>query len=66
MFPGREIEYSLYRFEPFLIVVFALRMKRWMSKSYSHCWKGSKYAKGAGKLKKFKELEDFSEEHWAV
>jgi len=27
-----------------------LSLKRWISKSYSHCWKGLKYAKDAGKL----------------
>jgi len=34
--------------------------------SYSHCWKVFKYAKDAGKLKHLQDLEDFSEEHWAV
>ncbi len=38
-----------WMFEPFLIVVLSpsivLSVKRWISKSYSHCWKGFKYAK---------------------
>ncbi len=37
-----------WMFEPFLIVCLSpsmvLSVKRWMSKSYSHCWKGFKYA----------------------
>ncbi len=36
-------------FEPFFNSVFesinCLSVKRWISKSYSHCWKGFKYAK---------------------
>ncbi len=52
-------------FEPFLIVVFesliVLSVKRWISKSYSHCWKGFKYAE-AVKLKNLQDMEDFSEE----
>ncbi len=28
-----------------------LSVKRWISKSYSHCWKGFKYTKDAGKPK---------------
>jgi len=38
--------------------------KNWGSKNRSHCWKGLKYAKYAGKLKNFQDLKDFSEEHW--
>ncbi len=38
-----------WMFEPFLIVCLSpsivLSVKRWISKSYSHCWKGFKYAK---------------------
>ncbi len=30
---------------------FVLHVKRWISESYSHCWKGLKYAKDAGKTK---------------
>ncbi len=41
-------------------------MKRWISKSYSHCWKGIKYAENVGKPKNVQELEDFSEEQQAV
>ncbi len=44
----------------------ALSVKRWISKSYSHCWKGFKYAEDAGKPKNVQELEDFSEEQQAV
>ncbi len=44
----------------------ALSVKRWISKSYSHCWKGFKYAEDAGKPKNMQELEDFSEEQQAV
>ncbi len=43
-----------------------LHVKRWISKSYSHCWKGFKYAEDAGKPKNVLELEDFSEEQQAV
>ncbi len=44
-------------FEPLLIVVFeSLSVKRWISESYSHFWKGFKYA---GKLKNIQDLEDF-------
>jgi len=56
-------------FEPFLIVVFESlvpSVNRWISKSYKHFWKGFKYAKYAGKLKNFRDQENFSEEHWAV
>jgi len=41
-------------------------MKRWISKSYSQCCKGFKYAKDAGKPKNLRDLEDFSKERWAV
>ncbi len=37
-----------------------LSVKRWISKSYSQCWKGIKYAEDAGKSKNVQELEDFS------
>jgi len=37
-----------------------------ISKSYSQCWKGFKYAKDAAKPKNVHELEDFSEEQQAV
>ncbi len=57
-------------FEPFLIVVFkslnVLSMKRWISKSYSYCWKGFKCPKDAGKLKNLQDVEDFSEEQSSV
>ena len=43
-----------------------LSVKRWISKSYSHFWKGFKYAEDAGKPKNVQELEDFSEEQQAV
>ncbi len=35
-------------------------------KSYSHCWKGFKSAKDAGKPENVQDLEDFSEEKRAV
>ncbi len=44
----------------------ALSVKRWISKSYSHCWKGFKYAEDAGKPNNVQKLEDFSEEQQAV
>ncbi len=37
--------------EMFLIVVFESLSCSLISKSYSHCWKGFKYAKDAGKLR---------------
>ncbi len=43
-----------------------LHVKRWISKSYSHCWKGFKYAENFGKPKNVQELEDFSEEKQTV
>ncbi len=43
-----------------------LSVKIWISKSYSHFWKGFKYAEDAGKPKNVQELEDFSEEQQAV
>ncbi len=49
-----------------MIPPIVLHVKRWISESYSHCWKGLKYAKDAGKLKNVQELEDFSEEQQAV
>ncbi len=39
-----------------------LGVKIWISKSYSHFWKGFKNAEDAGKAKNVQELEDFSEE----
>ncbi len=39
-----------------------LHVKRWISKSYSHFWKGLKYAE----IWKIKECADFSEEQQAV
>ncbi len=44
----------------------ALSVKRWISKSYSHCWRGFRYALDAGQPKNVQELEDFSEEQQAV
>ncbi len=41
-------------------------MKRWISKSYNHFWKGFKYAENVGKPKNVQELEDFFEELQAV
>ncbi len=42
-----------------IIVMYAspivLHVKRWISKSYSHCWKGFKYAEDAGKVKNVQE-----------
>jgi len=35
-------------------------VKRWITKLYSHCWKGFKYAEDLGKPKNVQELEDFS------
>ncbi len=57
-----------YMFSPFVIVMpsIVLSVKRWISKSYSQCWKGFKYAEDAGKAKNVQELEDFSEEQQAV
>ncbi len=43
-----------------------LHVKRWISKSFSHCWKGFKYAENVGKPKNVQELKDFSEEQQAV
>ncbi|XP_026057171.1 apoptosis regulator Bcl-2-like isoform X1 [Carassius auratus] len=43
-----------------------LSVKRWISKSYSHCWKGFEYAKDAGKLKNLQDMDDFSEEQCSV
>ncbi len=43
-----------------------LHVKRWISKSYSHCWKGFKYAENVVKPKNVQELGDFSEEQQAV
>ncbi len=44
-----------------------LHVKRWISKSYSHCWKGFKYEENVRKTKNVQELEDFfSEEQQAV
>ncbi len=37
-----------------------LGVKIWISKSYSHFWKGIKYAEDAGKPKNVQELEDCS------
>ncbi len=44
----------------------ALSVKRWILKSYSHCWRGFRYALDAGPPKNVQELEDFSEEQQAV
>ncbi len=57
-----------YMFSPFVIVMpsIVLSVKRWISKSYSQCWKGFKYAEDGGKAKNVQELEDFSEEQQAV
>ncbi|MGL5901820.1 MAG: hypothetical protein ACRCZO_03980 [Cetobacterium sp.] len=50
-------------FEPFLIVEFESlsrpQCEKMNLKSFSHCWKGFKYAEDAGKLKNLQELEDF-------
>ncbi len=43
-----------------------LHVKRWISKSYSHCWKGFKFAENVGKPKNVQELEDLSEEQWML
>ncbi len=44
-----------------------LHVKRWSSKSYSHCWKGFKYAEDAGKVKNVQERGgDLSEEQQTV
>ncbi len=43
-----------------------LSVKRWISKSYSHCWKGFKYAKDAVKLNNLQNMEDFSEEQLSL
>jgi len=43
-----------------------LSVKRWISKSYSHCWKGFKYTNNAGNPKNLWDLKDFSEEQQAV
>ncbi len=40
----------------------ALSVQIWISKSYSHCWEGFKYAENVGKPKNVQKLEDFSEE----
>jgi len=56
-------------FEPFLIVVFeslSCPPCEKISKSFSHCCKGFKYAKDGGKLKTFWDLEIFSEEQSSV
>ncbi len=60
MFPTFEI--AVLSMRPSI----ALSVNRWVSKSYSYCWKGFKYAEDAGKLKNLQELEDFSEEQQAV
>ncbi len=52
-------------FPPFVIAE-SLSVKRWISISYSYCWKLFKYAEDAGKPKNVQELEDFSEEQQAV
>jgi len=41
-------------------------VKRWISKSYSHCWKGFKYAKDPEKPKNLQDMEAFSEEQSSV
>ncbi len=42
-----------------IIVMYAspivLHVKRWISNSYSQCWKGFKYAEDAGKVKNVQE-----------
>ncbi len=48
------------------IVVFESLSCPLISKLYSHCWKGFKYAKDAGKLKNPEDMEDFSEEQQTV
>ncbi len=57
-------------FEPFLIVVFESlscpQSEKMISKSYSHCWKGFKYGKDAGKIKNQQDMEDFSEDKSSV
>ncbi len=58
-----------YMCPPFVIAAYeSLSVKRWISKSHSHCWKGFKYAEDAGKPKNVQELEDYSEEQlrWTV
>ncbi len=49
------------------IVVFeSLSVKIWISISYSHCWKGIKYAEDGGNLKIPPDMEDFYEEQSSV
>ncbi len=43
-----------------------LSVKRCVSESYSHCWKGFKYAEDAVKLKNLQNMEDFSEEQLSL
>ncbi len=43
-----------------------ISVKIWISKSYSHFWKGFKYAEDAGKPKDVLEMEDFYDEQQAV
>ncbi len=55
---------------PFVIVMYESlncpQCEKMGLKSYSHCWKGFKSAKDAGKPENVQDLEDFSEEKWAV
>ncbi len=57
-------------FSPFIIVMYESlncpQCEKMGLKSYSHCWKGIKSAKDAGKPENVQDLEDFSEEKWAV
>ncbi len=55
---------------PFVIVMYESlncpQCEKMDLKSYSHCWKGFKSAKDAGKPENVQDLEDFSEEKQAV
>ncbi len=53
--------------ELFMSPSVVLSVKIWISKSYSHFWKGfNLYAEDAGKPKNMQELGDLSEEQQAV
>lgn len=53
------IEINVTWLECLHLIVWVLSVKRWISKSSSHCWKGFKYAEDAEKPKNELNPEDF-------